>query len=56
MDGKSFAQTFIKNYSIPELTSFRDRSDDYAGAWYYTSNKGFKVIITENKDLIRNFL
>lgn len=54
MDVQSFAQTFINNYSIPKLTPFTyyPSLHIYNDALGYTSDKGFKVIITQDKGLI----
>jgi len=58
MDSESFAQAFINNYDIPRLSPkieteqsllFGPSVNSY---WTYTSDKGFRVIITENKELI----
>lgn len=53
MDAKSFSQAFMNNYSIPELAPcswFNEFGGDIY-AWCYTSDKGFKVVITGSKDL-----
>jgi len=50
MDGKSFAQTFVNNYSIPKLET--EIRKNILLVWTYTSDKGFKVTIFEDKTLI----
>jgi len=58
MDGESFAQTFINNYSIPqlkpEIIESIEGGDGYllGQVWTYTSDKGFKVTIAEDKTLL----
>ena len=50
MDGESFAQTFINNYSIPQLKP--KISETFEVFWTYTSDKGFKVTIFADKRLL----
>ena len=54
LDAQSFAKTFIDNYPIPELSPFiyYPNLHSYNDALGYTSDKGFKVIITQDKHLI----
>jgi HEAT repeat protein len=53
MDGKSFAQTFIDNYSIPKLEpEIKETIYGIYSVWAYTSDKGFKVTIDDHKNLL----
>ena len=46
MEASEFAQTFAKSYKIPSL----EPKDSYDG-WYYTSPEGYKVTISDGKDV-----